>query len=267
MNSNVFSLIQFLLWAVNCCNRCLQFFTVGCQLTQIDLCNGRITHTHTHTHPFSGPLSGTDNHASTSPLSFLQAGCPSCCPTNSVKALKAQWSYNSCGYYCLVMHILFPTILACLHHTTLKALLELIWDIAFVGLTVCMVESVIGTVCTVCGAGFMKQYGVRPPVCLSPIHPLQQHAVGFAAVGPVGDINQLLHGWRHSSTGPQHTKQQQMRAVPRFTVRCCASAVLAMGLSVCLSVCPSQVGVLSKRLNESSWFLACELPSTHSTLC
>jgi len=86
------------------------------------------THTHTHTHPFNGPLSGTirvgryqkgktkldfteardsewqwhqlghmqactsfqtDNHASTSPLRFLQAGCPSCRPTNSVKALKA----------------------------------------------------------------------------------------------------------------------------------------------------------------------------------
>jgi len=31
----------------------------------------------------------TDNHASTSTLSFLQAGCPSCRPTNSVKALKA----------------------------------------------------------------------------------------------------------------------------------------------------------------------------------
>jgi len=31
----------------------------------------------------------TDNHASTSPLSFLQARCPSCRPTNSVKALKA----------------------------------------------------------------------------------------------------------------------------------------------------------------------------------
>jgi len=85
--------------------------------------------THTHTHPFNGPLSGTarvsrqyqkgktnldfteardsewqwhqlghvqvctllqtDNHASTSLLSFLQAGCPSCCPTNSVKAVKA----------------------------------------------------------------------------------------------------------------------------------------------------------------------------------
>jgi len=33
----------------------------------------------------------TDNHASTPPLIFLQAGCPSCHPTNSVnvKALKA----------------------------------------------------------------------------------------------------------------------------------------------------------------------------------
>jgi len=31
-----------------------------------------------------------DNHASTPPLSFLQAGCPSCHPSNSIKALKAQ---------------------------------------------------------------------------------------------------------------------------------------------------------------------------------
>jgi len=85
-------------------------------------------HTHTHTHPFNGPFSGTtqvsryqkgktsldftkardsewqwhqlghmqvcislqpDNHTSTSLLSSLQAGCPSCRPTNSVKALKA----------------------------------------------------------------------------------------------------------------------------------------------------------------------------------
>jgi len=30
-----------------------------------------------------------DNHASTPRLSFLQAGCPSCSPTISVKALKA----------------------------------------------------------------------------------------------------------------------------------------------------------------------------------
>jgi len=29
------------------------------------------------------------HHASSPPLSFLQAGCPSCQPTNSVKALKA----------------------------------------------------------------------------------------------------------------------------------------------------------------------------------
>jgi len=32
----------------------------------------------------------TDNHTSTTPLSFLQARCPSCRPTNSVKALKAK---------------------------------------------------------------------------------------------------------------------------------------------------------------------------------
>jgi len=32
----------------------------------------------------------TDNYASTPPLSFLQAGCLSCRPTNSIKELKAQ---------------------------------------------------------------------------------------------------------------------------------------------------------------------------------
>ena len=37
----------------------------------------------------------TDNHASTSPLSFLQAGCPSCRPTNSVKALKAKGNQHA----------------------------------------------------------------------------------------------------------------------------------------------------------------------------
>jgi len=35
-----------------------------------------------------------DNHASIPPLSFLQAGCPSCRPTNSVKALKAENLYQ-----------------------------------------------------------------------------------------------------------------------------------------------------------------------------
>jgi len=102
------------------------------------------THTHTHTHPFNGPLSGTtqvswyqkgktnldfteardsewqwlqlghmlvctsiqtDNHSNTPPLSFLQARCPSCCPANSVKALKAQMTNPS--------HIKCLAILAC----------------------------------------------------------------------------------------------------------------------------------------------------------
>jgi len=91
------------------------------------------TITHTHIHTFNSPFSGTtqvsryqkgktnlnfteardsewqwhqlghmqictslqtDNHASTPPLSFLQAGCPSCHPTNSVKALKAKPIYT-----------------------------------------------------------------------------------------------------------------------------------------------------------------------------
>jgi len=37
----------------------------------------------------------TNNHACTPPLSFLQAGCPSCRPTNSVKALKATRYYST----------------------------------------------------------------------------------------------------------------------------------------------------------------------------
>ena len=41
-----------------------------------------------------------DNHASTPPLSFLQAGCPSCRPTNSVKALKAKWTLYKCNQIC-----------------------------------------------------------------------------------------------------------------------------------------------------------------------
>jgi len=86
------------------------------------------THTHIHTHPFNGPLSATTGGASTRKVKpiwillkqdtvsgsgirravcksaprtrqittpaphysvFLKAGCPSCRPTNSVKALKA----------------------------------------------------------------------------------------------------------------------------------------------------------------------------------
>jgi len=36
----------------------------------------------------------TDNRASPPPLNFLQAGCPSCHPTNSVKALKSKLVTN-----------------------------------------------------------------------------------------------------------------------------------------------------------------------------
>ena len=40
----------------------------------------------------------TDNHASTPPLGFLQAGCPSCRPTNSVKALTMATLYAESIY-------------------------------------------------------------------------------------------------------------------------------------------------------------------------
>jgi len=43
----------------------------------------------------------TDNHISTLALSFLQARCPSCCPTSSVKALK----------FCKNLHQLFSKVL------------------------------------------------------------------------------------------------------------------------------------------------------------
>jgi len=41
-----------------------------------------------------------DNHARTPPLSFLQAGCPSCRPANSIKALKA---YSDCGKEAIIL--------------------------------------------------------------------------------------------------------------------------------------------------------------------
>jgi len=52
----------------------------------------------------------TDNHTSTPQLSFLQAGCPSCCPTNSVKAVKDIGFINSkvkmlhCAVLCRVVY-------------------------------------------------------------------------------------------------------------------------------------------------------------------
>ena len=52
----------------------------------------------------------TDNHASTPPLCFLQAGCPSCRPTNRVKALfiivtkwQSTWLPGERSLSCLTM--------------------------------------------------------------------------------------------------------------------------------------------------------------------
>jgi len=54
-----------------------------------------------HWHPLGHmqvcTLLQTDSHASTPPLSFLQAGCPSCRPTNSVKAQKASMMTTDVG--------------------------------------------------------------------------------------------------------------------------------------------------------------------------
>ena len=63
--------------------------------------NNTHTHTHTHTHNhFTASLHLIpDNHANIPPLSFLQVGCPSCHPTNSVKALKAMLSTKQFSYY------------------------------------------------------------------------------------------------------------------------------------------------------------------------
>ena len=62
----------------------------------------------------------TDNQASTPPVSFLQAGCPSCRPTNDIKALKAQKSpLNGCNssssstsmFYCCCLSYLVSNIM------------------------------------------------------------------------------------------------------------------------------------------------------------
>ena len=58
----------------------------------------------------------TDNHSNTPPLSFLQAGCPSCRPTNSVKALKARSASTlPLNSYQLSVSFLFtlPMLLVC----------------------------------------------------------------------------------------------------------------------------------------------------------
>jgi len=53
----------------------------------------------------------SDNHASTPPLSLLQAGCSSCRPTNSVKALKeSKFAHNLMGIFALSKLIFAPNL-------------------------------------------------------------------------------------------------------------------------------------------------------------
>jgi len=47
--------------------------------------------------------SETDNHTSISPLSSLQAGCPSCCLANSVKGLKVRKMDNMYKYFVILL--------------------------------------------------------------------------------------------------------------------------------------------------------------------
>jgi len=59
----------------------------------------------------------TDNHARNPPLSFLQAGCPSCHPINSVKALKEPFIYLNPENKCITIFLplnagLLPSVLS-----------------------------------------------------------------------------------------------------------------------------------------------------------
>jgi len=118
--------------------------------------------------------------------------------------------------------------------------------------------------------------------------PRSGDATSAAARGDVLDSLLSVHGVVHlydsasadhcsptpvpSSFNGTHSSLRLSSLPTRFTVsflpsRRYSSAGTSHGpVSVRLSVCLSQVGVLSKRLDESSWFLAWELPSTHPTL-
>jgi len=115
-----------------------------------------VAHTRMHTHPIHGSLDlqvrtnmdftkagdsewqwhqlghmqictspQTDNDASTPPLSFLQAGCPSSHPTNSVKSLKANPSYTVIPVLPTVQQIKFT------HATYLTMLYNTAFDTVF----------------------------------------------------------------------------------------------------------------------------------------
>jgi len=83
----------------------------------------------------------TDNHASTPPLRFLRAGCPSCRPTNSVKALKAK-NANTCAQ---ILAVYRPTLHLCCFLPPLCYMLARVLAVA-VCLSVCLCLSQIANV-------------------------------------------------------------------------------------------------------------------------
>ena len=70
----------------------------------------------------------TDNHTRTPPLlCFLQAGCPSCCPTNSIKALEAintNSKYKRNKNYSENLHICEKSLLCHLQITAISLRLQ-----------------------------------------------------------------------------------------------------------------------------------------------
>jgi len=78
-----------------------------------------------------------DNHASTSLLSFLQAGCPSCRPINSVKALKAENPFYIIDNYYFILHglLLNPDMLL---HAAPRALVMRMQPVATDGVAWCV---------------------------------------------------------------------------------------------------------------------------------
>ena len=73
-------------------------------------------------------------------------------------------------------------------------------------------------------------------------------------------------------TSSRHVRSQfahqsiGLHPITFYSATLCYSAVYDP-MSVCVRLSLPQVGVLSKQLNESGWFLAWELPSTCPTLC
>ena len=63
---------------------------------------------------------------------------------------------------------------------------------------------------------------------------------------------------------PQGTLARQPILIGFYRSMLCIRGTSRRLVSVCLS---HKVGILSKRLNESSWVLACELLSTRPILC